>query len=173
MNILKLLSRLGLSFSAPKWLISFQLRLAGGMRGVTLGVRVIIFNANNEVFLVKHSYLKGWYFPGGGVEPGELLGEAAKREVREEAQMRVKAEPELYGVFLNRKYGTSDYVACYIVRDWEWDSDDGGRPCAGSADGEIIDADFFPLNALPEDVSDATQARLKELSGLGDVDGFW
>ncbi|MGL4810696.1 MAG: NUDIX domain-containing protein, partial [Beijerinckiaceae bacterium] len=45
--------------------------LAWLRRGMTLGTRTVVINAQREVFLVKHSYTKGWHLPGGGVESGE------------------------------------------------------------------------------------------------------
>ena len=58
-------------------------------RGMTLGVRGVVLDAGNRVFLVKHSYVSGWHLPGGGVEVGENLHEAVAREVREETGLAV------------------------------------------------------------------------------------
>ena len=40
-------------------------------RGMTLGVRAACFDDEGRVFLVRHSYVKGWHMPGGGLERGE------------------------------------------------------------------------------------------------------
>ena len=44
---------------------------------MTFGVRGVIHDAgNNAVFLVRHTYVPGWHFPGGGVEAGETALES-------------------------------------------------------------------------------------------------
>ena len=45
-------------------------------RGMTLGVRAVVLDEENRVFLVKHSYVSGWHLPGGGVETGETFRDA-------------------------------------------------------------------------------------------------
>lgn len=173
MNILNMLSKAKISLHIPKWVISLSMLLQAGLRGVSLGVRVVIFDASGAVYLVRHSYMKGWYLPGGGVDRGETTLAAAKREVQEEARMIVKGEPSLHGVFLYDGYRVPDYICCYIVRSWEWDSPDGQRPSAASLDGEILEAAFFPLDQLPEGTTAATKARLSEIAENRPADAMW
>jgi NUDIX domain-containing protein len=47
-------------------------------RPMTLGVRVLLVK-ESSVVLVQHSYMDGWFLPGGGVKKGERF-EAAIRE---------------------------------------------------------------------------------------------
>src|SRR5215468_3054261 len=70
-------------------------------RGMTLGVRGVVLDADNRVFLVKHSYISGWHLPGGGVEVGETFLDALARELVEEGRIEVVGEAVLHGVFLN------------------------------------------------------------------------
>lgn len=69
----------------------------------TIRVRVagILLNKKNELLLVNHqkngkSY---WLFPGGGVEYGEGLEEALKREFKEELDLKIRGVKHL--VFMN------------------------------------------------------------------------
>lgn len=54
-------------------------------RSATLGVRGVATNEAGHVMLVKHTYLRGWHLPGGGVERGENAPYAISREMEEEA----------------------------------------------------------------------------------------
>lgn len=134
-------------------LLHLYFRLA---RGLTLGVRAIVLNDRDEVFLVRHTYTPGWQFPGGGVEAGETLAEALGRELQEEARISLTAPAPLHGVFFNRKTSRRDHVAVYVVREFAVDE-------TKRRDLEIAEAGFFPLAALPDGVTGGTRRRLAEL----------
>src|ERR1700728_3049751 len=78
-------------------------------RGMTLGVRAVVLDGENRVFLVKHSYVSGWHLPGGGVETGETFREALTRELVEEGQIELVGEPALVGVYLNSHVSRRDH----------------------------------------------------------------
>mgnify|MGYP000250556685 CR=1 FL=1 len=44
---------------------------------------------------------------------------------------------------------------------------------AGAPDREIAESGFFPLDGLPDGLTDATRRRLNELSGGGTPDPYW
>ena len=52
-------------------------------RPLTVGVRLMAVE-EGKVLLVRHTYLDGWYLPGGGVQAGETLEAAICREAGEE-----------------------------------------------------------------------------------------
>src|ERR1700758_5028838 len=90
-------------------------------RGMTLGVRAVVLDGDNRVFLVKHSYVSGWHLPGGGVEVGETFLEALRRELVEEGRIEVLGEPALHGLFFNSHASRRDHVAVYLVRHFSQD----------------------------------------------------
>jgi ADP-ribose pyrophosphatase YjhB (NUDIX family) len=124
-------------------------------RGMTLGVRAVVLDGENRVFLVKHSYVSGWHLPGGGVETGETLREALKRELIEEGRIELVGEPELFGIYLNSHISRRDHVAVYLVRNFRQDR-------LPEPNREIIDCGFFKTQALPPDATLGTRLRIAE-----------
>jgi ADP-ribose pyrophosphatase YjhB (NUDIX family) len=125
-------------------------------RGMTLGVRGVVLDGDSRVFLVKHSYVSGWHLPGGGVEVGETMGDALKRELAEEGRIEVMGEPALHGVFLNSHVSRRDHVAVYLVRHFRQD-----RP--PEPNREIIACGFFETGALPAETTLGTRLRISEV----------
>jgi ADP-ribose pyrophosphatase YjhB (NUDIX family) len=135
-------------------------------RAATLGTRAIVVDGTGRIFLVKHSYVEGWHLPGGGVETGETLLESLARELAEEGNIQLGAAPQLYGVYFNKRMSRRDHVALFIVRDFKQD----GSPLPNH---EIVEHGFFPLDALPEDTSRGTRARLAEVFGGAPISEVW
>jgi 8-oxo-dGTP pyrophosphatase MutT (NUDIX family) len=139
-------------FRLAQRLFLFSARIT---RGMTLGVRGMVLDQNGCIFLVRHSYVRGWHMPGGGVEPGETMLDALTKELSEEGNIEIEAAPALLGIYLNRKASQRDHVAVYVVRSFR---------CTGprQADREILEARFFPLDALPDGITAATRRRIAE-----------
>jgi len=86
------------------------------VRGVTLGIRGLVIDKDQRIFLVTHTYAPGWQLPGGGVEPGETMAEALARELVEEGNIEILERPVLHGLFFNSRVSQRDHVALFIVR---------------------------------------------------------
>jgi 8-oxo-dGTP pyrophosphatase MutT (NUDIX family) len=125
-------------------------------RGMTLGVRAVVLDGDNRVFLVKHSYVSGWYLPGGGVEVGESSREALQRELVEEGRIELSGEPVLHGLFFNDHVSPRDHVAVYIVRQFRQDR-------LPEPNHEIVDCGFFKTDALPAETTRGTRLRISEV----------
>lgn len=127
-------------------------------RGMTLGVRVAVLDGRDRVLLVRHTYTRGWHLPGGGVEIGEDAVAAARREIAEEGAIEITGPARLHGIFHNARISRRDHVLVYVVREF--------RILGPKApDGEIAEAAFFPLAALPDGTTAGTRARLDEIRG--------
>jgi ADP-ribose pyrophosphatase YjhB (NUDIX family) len=135
-------------------------------RPMSLGVRGIVVDADDNVLLVRHGYVSGWHFPGGGVEVGETCLESLKRELEEEARIAIEGPPVLHGLFFNTQTSRRDHVAAYVVRSFRIL---GERP----PDWEIAEARFFPRLALPEGTTRATRARLAEIFDSAPLSERW
>lgn len=135
-------------------------------RGMTLGVRAMLLK-DGGVILVKHSYMPGWYLPGGGVEAGETLAEALAREVAEEAGAALTGPPQLFGLYRNPQADRRDHVGLFICREWEQ------RFTPKVPNAEIVACELFPLHALPSGITPATEARLREVLGGAPQSADW
>jgi ADP-ribose pyrophosphatase YjhB (NUDIX family) len=125
-------------------------------RGLTIGVRAVIFDSKQRVFLVKHTYLAGWHLPGGGVETGETLLAALERELREEGNIELAAPPVLHAVYFNRRVSRRDHVVLYVVRSFR-------QTTPPQPNHEIAAHGFFATAELPADTSRATRERIAEV----------
>ena len=125
-------------------------------RTVTLGVRGVVRHPDGRVLLVRHTYMPGWYLPGGGVDPGETAMEAFAREVLEETGVVLAEAPRVVTMFVNPRLGRRDHVVFLEGAASE------GAVLAGPS-REIAELGWFSLEALPEGVTPATRRRLDEL----------
>lgn len=79
--------------------------------------RAVVFNDNNEIafqFATKHKYYK---LPGGGVEKGETIEEALKREVLEESGCKIDIIDEL-GIIIEyrNQFNILQISYCFLAK---------------------------------------------------------
>ncbi|MFT3811357.1 MAG: NUDIX domain-containing protein [Micropepsaceae bacterium] len=70
-------------------------------RPTVMGACGMVVNEAGAMLLVRHTYMRGWHFPGGGVNKRETVLAALHRELREELGITIRGEPELIGVYTN------------------------------------------------------------------------
>jgi 8-oxo-dGTP pyrophosphatase MutT (NUDIX family) len=139
--------------------IRLFLQYASLRRGMTLGVRVAAFDEKGRIFLIRHSYVPGWYLPGGGVERGETVEAAMTRELMEEGGIAPGDAPELFGVYLNRSVSIRDHVVVFVCRRCRQ------VQAPKLPNLEILEAGFFSPDALPQGATEGTRRRLAEIAG--------
>ncbi len=135
-------------------------------RGMTLGVRAALIK-DDHVLLVRHSYMPGWYLPGGGVAAGESVEEALRREIGEETGAVLSGVPQLFAIYRNRPVDRRDHVALFVCHGWHQPS----PPRLPNL--EIVDCRLFSVSELPADTTTATRMRLAEILGGQPVSADW
>lgn len=133
-------------------------------RPMTLGAVGLVTDEAGRVLMVRHTYRRGWFLPGGGVEQGETASDAAVRECAEEGGAEATAPPKLIGFYLNQKF-RNDHVALYRIDAW--------RPCPPRENGEIAERAFFAIDALPADTASSARRRIAELFQGGPITPNW
>lgn len=117
------------------------------------GCRVLVFDEDDRVLLIRHSYGHGgWMLPGGGLARGEEPLAAAAREVREETGCTL-ANAYTVTVLVEPLWGARNTV--HIVAG---DTADPPRPDRR----EVMSAAFFAADALPENLAGVMQRHLAE-----------
>ncbi|WP_284057897.1 HAD-IIA family hydrolase [Thermalbibacter longus] len=119
---------------------------------VAPGVAAVVLDGDGRVLLVKRADNGRWGLPMGQVERGETVAEAVARELREEVGLEVRvlrlvgvySEPASQ-VFVYPSGEAVQFVTCCLLCEIS-----GGALRAD--DAEILDAAFFPPDALPDDL---------------------
>lgn len=120
-------------------------------RPIRMGVRTMMIQ-DNKVWLVRQTYMPGWFMPGGGVKRGETLEEAARRETKEETGAELGAVA-LLGVYTNLVEWKTDHNIVFLCKEFEFKE----KP-----DSEIAELRAFPLDELPEGLWPGHRLRLQE-----------
>ena len=107
---------------------------------------------DDKVWLVRHTYIPGWFLPGGGIKRGETLEKATRREVFEETGADL-GEVSLMGVYTSFVQWRTDHTTVFICRDFT---------ITGKSDGEIAEVGSFSLDDLPSNFFSSHRLRLDE-----------
>lgn len=125
----------------------------------TVGVNIAVLE-NGSVLLTQREDVEIWCLPGGSVDTGETVAEAAIREAKEETGLDV---------------ALSRLVGIYSMPAWQLGSQHivlfAAEPVGGTLKidpDEVLDADFFAPDSLPEPLVWFHRQRIADvLAGVG------
>ncbi len=120
------------------------------LKPLSFGVRILMVR-NQKILLVKHVYQDQWFLPGGLIEHGETVENAARREAAEEVGATLR-DLVLFGVYTKFVFGKSDHVIVFLSRDFSLN---------GYSDDEIERYEFFDVDHLPEDVAPGSRKQIQ------------
>ena len=127
-----------------------------------VGATVFALDEEDRLLMLMRTDNLMWGVPGGGIELGERVEEAARRETREETGFEI-GEMTLFGVFsgaeLYYKYPNGDEVhnvsIVYLTRDLRGEMNIDLEEHSGHQ--------YFPLDALPENISPPLMPAIRQL----------
>jgi len=131
---------------------------------VALGVHALIVQPDGKVLLARHSYMRGWSLPGGGVGRGEAPITALLRELREEIGDVRSDPPELVGVFSRPAGWATNVVMLYRLTNAD---------VAFTPNLEVREILFVDPSAPPAGTSSGTRRRLAEHAGKLPPSPYW
>ena len=132
---------------------------------------------NDHVLLVRHvkNGETRWLLPGGGVDRGETLADALRRELREEAGLEIAPGP-----LVSFEEAVSPDGARHVVQLVFRAHIVSGEPRATGEDARVAEAVFVPVAELPAlclHLCDAARladlAREQESPGIPGAGNLW
>lgn len=133
------------------------------MRNQNIRVRLIVFN-KGKVLLMRDAGHKIYYYPGGHVEFGETLVDAAKREGREECGSEFKFKKILYIRDYFSKTGNEHALEVFLLGKLSKVAVDNFKDPAGRKTQSLVwvDINRLPKNLYPKDLTPILKSDYKK-----------
>ena len=145
-------------------LLAARLATQAVIAPVAYGAHAMVEDGEGRLLLVRHTYMPGWFFPGGGVNRGEPANDAVKRELKEEIGLESFATCELFGLYTRKHIWTTNVIALFHVK---------GAIFNFKPNMEIAEAKFFPLDAPPAGAGPGPLRRFAEFATGREKSGYW
>ena len=114
---------------------------------------------DNKILLTQRDDFETWILPGGGVEDGESIAQAAIRETKEETGLDVELT-KLVGIYSRLGNFLNGHIVLFV-----------GRQIGGEIKcqpGETIAVEWFPFNQIPSPLSLGHRRRIQDvIDGIG------
>ena len=140
-------------------------KLVGNRKMFSIGARAIIQDKQERVLFVKRRDNQQWVMPAGSMELDESILETCKREVFEETGLIVE-DTTLIAIYSHPRYSfITSYGDPYqmirfvfLVNTWSGE--------LKTETDETLNAQFFALDELPENVPDLYHETIQDLSSF-------
>ena len=137
-------------------------KLVGSRPIIMIGTGVVLLQ-ENQLLLQRRKDNGLWGIPGGSLEPGESLEEAARREVLEEVGLEIIGSLHLLNVYSGKEqfnqYPNGDQIYDVCVAYWTRDF----RGPLKAEEGEVLELRFYAIDDLPDTINPLDQPILMEL----------
>lgn len=120
-------------------------------RGAPYGAHTLASRPSGELLLVRHGGVGQWVLPGGDLEGEESFHEAARRELREEAG--IDATYDGLAMLVRVEVACDDHETWGVMPVFRARTT-ATDPTVADPDDEIVAADWFAPEAVPEDTRD-------------------
>jgi 8-oxo-dGTP diphosphatase len=124
-----------------------------------IGVGAVVFNERDEILLIRRGkppHYGRWMVPGGSLEWGETLADAAVREVREETGIDIEVEAFVEVVEAITR-GDGDHH--FVIIDYAAHAIGGHL----QADSDALDAAWIGMDSLPgHDLTEELKAVIEK-----------
>ncbi len=134
-------------------------------RPMTLGVRAVIIDDEDRVFMVRQAMSRAGIFGRRCREQARLCSTRSARRQRRRG-IAITGTPRLHGMFFNKAASPRDHVAVFVVEDFNIE---GIR----SPSYEIAETAVFPIDALPQGVTRGSRQRIAEIFHDAPVSETW
>jgi ADP-ribose pyrophosphatase YjhB (NUDIX family) len=121
------------------------------MSGIAVNVAVL---QDNKILLTQRDDFETWILPGGGVEDGESIAQAAIRETKEETGLDVELT-KLIGIYSRLGNFLGGHIVLFTAN-----AIGGEMKCQT---GETIAVEWFPFNQIPSPLSVGHKKRIEDV----------